>query len=99
VLCKKRPLQGVAGVTFGSGCEAPRDLTSARARLAESGSTERANFRFKGKAVVRAGIATAFDQVVTADRRARLPLTISGEYAEPAAAARVPQRGFRIFRR
>ena len=42
-----------------------------RRAATDSRAPFRANLRFKGKSVVRARIATAFDQVVTADRTVR----------------------------
>jgi len=42
-----------------------------RRAATDSRAPFRVNLRFKGKAIVRARIATAFDQIVTADRTVR----------------------------
>jgi hypothetical protein len=52
----------VASVTF---------MVNGRRAASDNRAPFRANLHFKQRAVVRARIATAFDQVVTADRTVR----------------------------
>jgi N-acetylglucosamine-6-sulfatase len=58
----------VASAVSGSNVSAVTFTVNGRRGATDSRAPFRANLRFKGKAVVRARIATAFDQVVTADR-------------------------------
>ena len=61
----------VATAVSGSNVSSVTFMVNGRQAAADSRAPFRANLRFKTKAVVRARIATAFDQVVTANRTVR----------------------------
>jgi len=61
----------VASAVSGSNVSSVTFTVNGRRAATDSRAPFRANLRFKGKSVVRARIATAFDQVVTADRTVR----------------------------
>jgi len=61
----------VATAVSGSNVSSVAFMVNGRQAAADSRAPFRANLRFKAKAVVRARIATAFDQVVTVDRTVR----------------------------
>jgi hypothetical protein len=61
----------VATAVSGSNVSSVTFMVNGRQAATDSHAPFRANLRFKAKAVVRARIATAFDQVVTADRTVR----------------------------
>ena len=61
----------VATAVSGSNVSSVTFMVNGRQAAADSRAPFRANLRFKAKAVVRARIATAFDQVVTVDRTVR----------------------------
>jgi hypothetical protein len=61
----------VSSAVSGSNVSSVTFTVNGRRGATDSRAPFRASLRFTGKAVVRARIATAFDQVVTADRTVR----------------------------